>query len=203
MKTEGYRPICFTFDFFASIEAVYTKPVLHDDYNIAPFVYVDSQAKQESRERKERRKQFMNNATLRNQLNLRPPLHLSHTSRGLLECPLDSKLGLLELITCRLLNLELLQCLGELRLDLRLCTPLKLHSDLRGGDRALDLVNVSLEVRLSLVLGAKVFVGLLELLSILDHLVDLCGGETADRVGDACEVRQRRLVDAINHQLMK
>lgn len=111
---------------------------------------------------------------------------LSHTSGRLLKGPLDTELSLLQLIRRRVLNLELLHSLGELSLNLGLCSSLELHADLGARDGALDLVDVSLEIRLGLVTSREVLVGLLELFSILDHLVDLGAGETADRVGDAC-----------------
>ena len=114
-------------------------------------------------------------------------------------------MALLELIGGRLLNLEALKGLGELRLDVGLVLPLDLGANFRGSDycweqnvstvidpsehRAgrtggLDLRNVRLELLLRLVLGGEVLVGLLERLGVLDHLVDLGRREATDRVGD-------------------
>ena len=103
----------------------------------------------------------------------------------LLEGTLDAELSLAELISRGVLDLELLKGTGKLSLDLGLGTALELHGQLGAGDGVLDLVDVSLEVGLRLVASGEVLVGLLELLSILDHLLNLSGRETANRVGDA------------------
>jgi hypothetical protein len=110
---------------------------------------------------------------------------LPDASGSLLESALDAELSLPELIGAGVLNFKLLECTSKLGLDLSLGSTLELHADLRRGDGALDLVDISLEVGLGIVTSREVLVSLLELLSILDHLVDLGGRETTNRVGDA------------------
>ena len=110
---------------------------------------------------------------------------LPDTGGRLLEGTLNAKLRFPELIGGRVLDLELLEGTGELSLNLRLSTTLELEGELGAGDGVLDLVDVGLEVGLRLVAGGEVLVGLLELLGILDHLLNLSGRETADRVGNA------------------
>ena len=110
---------------------------------------------------------------------------LPDTGGRLLEGTLDAQLRLPELIGGRVLDLELLEGTGELSLDLRLGTTLELHGELGAGDGVLDLVDVGLEIGLRLVTSREVLISLLELLSILDHLLDLSRRETADRVGNA------------------
>lgn len=103
---------------------------------------------------------------------------------GLLHSTLDTKLGSLELLGGGVLDLELLKSLGDLRLDLSLGSSLDLGTELGGREGLLDGVQVSLEVGLGLVLGREVLVGLLELLGVLDHLVNLGGRQSTDRVLD-------------------
>lgn len=102
-----------------------------------------------------------------------------------MEGTLDAELSLAEFIRGGVLDLQLLKSTSKLGLDLRLSTTLELHADFGGSDSVLDLMNVSLEVGLGFMTSREVLVSLLELLSILDHLVDLSGRETANRVGDA------------------
>lgn len=109
---------------------------------------------------------------------------LPEAGSGLLEGTLDAELSLPELISGGVFDLELLESAGELSLDLALSSPLELHADLGRGDCALNLVDVSLKVGLGLVPSRELLVSLLELLGILDHLLDLGGGETTNRVGD-------------------
>jgi hypothetical protein len=111
---------------------------------------------------------------------------LPDASSGFLEGTLDAELGLPQLVRARVLDLELLEGTGKLSLDLGLSSALELHADLGGGDGALDLVDVCLKVGLGLMASRELLISGLELLSILDHLVDLSSGETANRVGDAC-----------------
>ena len=98
---------------------------------------------------------------------------MSGRSHGLLQSPLDTELSLLELIGGGILLLELLESLGNLRLDVGSCSSLHLGSKLWGRDGLLASVEVGLEVRLGLVSGREVLVGVLELLGILDHSLDL------------------------------
>lgn len=108
-----------------------------------------------------------------------------HTRCRLLKRALDAKLRLPKLIRSRVLNLELLERTHELRLDLLLSAALLLHADLRTRDRALDLVDVGLKIALRLMARAEIFVRLLELLRVLDHLLNFHAREATDRVGDA------------------
>ena len=111
--------------------------------------------------------------------------NLPHTGSRFLEGTLDAQLCFPELVSRRILDLELLERTRKLSLNLSLGTALELHGEVGRGDGVLDLVDVSLEVGLGLMTSREVLVGLLELLGILDHLVDLGGRETANRVGDA------------------
>lgn len=112
---------------------------------------------------------------------------LSETSSSFLERPLNPKLRLPQLIRRRILNLQLLKRPRKLSLNLVLSSPLELHPNLRRRNRALDLMDVRLKIRLGLVPRAELLVSDLELLSVLDHLLNLSGRETADRVGDGCK----------------
>ena len=118
----------------------------------------------------------------------------SPDTRGcLLERTLDTQLRLLELVRRRVLDLELLERARELCLDLGFRASLELHPDLGARDRALDLVDIRLEVRLGVVPRAKVLVCLLELFCVLNHLVDLGPRETPDRVCNAWDASAGRV----------
>jgi len=92
--------------------------------------------------------------------------------------------SLLELVGGGVLLLELLESLGDLRLDVGTGSSLDLGGEFGGGDGLLAGVEVSLEVGLGLVSGREVLVGVLVLLGILDHGRDLLGRQTTDRVLD-------------------
>ena len=115
------------------------------------------------------------------------PLQINRSpeaSGSFLEGTLDAELRLAELISGGVLDLQLLESTSELGLNRGLGTTLELQGELGAGDGVLDLVDVCLQVRLRLMASREVLVGLLELLSILDHLLDLSGRETANGVGD-------------------
>ena len=105
-------------------------------------------------------------------------------SESLLQCSLDTEVSLLELVGGGVLLLELLERLGNLRLDVGTSSSLDLGGEFGGGDGLLAGVEVSLEVGLCLVSGREVLVGVLVLLGILDHGGDLLGRQTTDRVLD-------------------
>ena len=107
--------------------------------------------------------------------------HLT-TTESLLHGPLESERRTSEVVSRSILNLEQLERLGELLLNLDLHGSLDVGSG--AADRLLNGVDVSLKVVLSVVTGGEVLVSLAEGLGVLDHLLNLGGRETADRVGD-------------------
>ena len=97
---------------------------------------------------------------------------------------LEGKLLLLEVLGGGVLNLELRHGLREGLLNLLLLAALELEGESGVGDDLLDAGDVGLELLLSLeALGESLVVGL-ELLSLLNHLLDLRGRELANGVGD-------------------
>lgn len=103
---------------------------------------------------------------------------------ALLDSALDAELGALELVGGGVLVLEDLEGLGDLGLDGGLGTTTELGGELGGGDLALNGVELSLKVLAGLVAGREVLVGVAVGLSVLDHVLDLVGRETANRVLD-------------------
>ena len=95
-------------------------------------------------------------------VNYQQLLYLSGGSHGLLHGPLDTELSLLELVSGSVLLLEYLESLGNLGLDGGTCSSLDLGGEFGSRDGLFTSVEVSLEVRLGLVLGREVSVGVLE-----------------------------------------
>ena len=137
----------------------------------------------------------------------RPTIHpaSSHLPRrhGLGDQPLKSKLLLLEVLSRRVLNLELAHGLAERLLDLVLLAALELEGESRVGDDLLNTGDVRLELLLGLEAFAESLVLSLELLRIctllvncswrryswihvrtVDHVLNLARRELANRVGD-------------------
>ena len=103
---------------------------------------------------------------------------------GLGDEALEGKLLLLEVLSGGVLNLELRHSLREGLLNLLLLAALELEGEGGVGDDLLNAGDVGLELLLSLeALGESLVVGL-ELLSLLNHLLDLRGRELANGVGD-------------------
>lgn len=109
---------------------------------------------------------------------------LATSRHGLLHRSAEVEVSLAELVSGRVLDLETLEGLGELRLDRSLVLPLEFAGNFGRRDGRFDGSDVRLELLLGLVLRGEVLVGLLELLGVLDHLIDLGRRETSDRVGD-------------------
>ena len=103
---------------------------------------------------------------------------------GLGDGALEGKLLLLEVVAGGVLNLELGHGVAESRLDLLLLAALELHAHAGVADNLLNTGDVALELLLGLELLAEGLVGALELLSVLNHLLDVVGRKLADGVGD-------------------
>jgi hypothetical protein len=97
---------------------------------------------------------------------------------------LESKLLLLEVLGGGVLNLELGHGVAESGLNALLVATLELHGHAGVGDDLLNTGDVRLELLARLEALGEGLVGRLELVSILNHLVDLGAGELADGVGD-------------------
>ena len=110
---------------------------------------------------------------------------LAGGSHGLLHGSLDVQTGTSELVSGGVLLLQLLEGLGDFTFNLGLGSSLESRSHLRCGQGHLTLVELVLELGSGFVLGGEVLVGLLELLGILDHLVDLGTGQSTDGVLDS------------------
>jgi len=109
--------------------------------------------------------------------------HLSG-GHGLGDEALESKLLLLEVLGGGVLDLELSHGLADGLLDLLALVTLDLEGQSRVGDDLLDTADVVLELLLGLEALAEGIVGVLELLSIVDHVLNLGGRELANRVAD-------------------
>lgn len=97
---------------------------------------------------------------------------------------LEGELLLLEVLGGRVLDLELGHGVGESGLDLLLLAALE--ADGGGGvrDHLLDAGDVRLELLPALELLGEGLVGALELGGVVDHVLDVCGRELANGVGD-------------------
>lgn len=103
---------------------------------------------------------------------------------GLGHQSLERELLLLQVISGRVLNLELAHGLAERLLNLVLLATLELEGQGRVGDDLLNAGDVGLELLLGLEALAESLIVGLELLGLRDHVLDLAGRELADRVGD-------------------
>ncbi|CAF3600455.1 unnamed protein product [Fusarium graminearum] len=110
-------------------------------------------------------------------------MHLSG-GHGLGDKTLEGKLLLLEVLSSALRDLKSSHGVGDGALDLLLLVTLKLKGKSGVGDDLLNTANVGLELLLSLKLLLESIIVALELLSLVDHLLDLVGGELSDGVGD-------------------
>ena len=97
---------------------------------------------------------------------------------------LESQLLLLQVISRRVLDLELGHSLAESRLNLLLLSALDLEGHRWVGDDLLNPRDVRLKLLLGLELLGESLIGGLELLGLADHVVDLGGRELTNRVGD-------------------
>ena len=110
-------------------------------------------------------------------------MHLSG-GHGLGNKTLEGKLLLLEVFGGAVADLENGHSLAEGVLDLLLLATLELKRESGVGDDLLNTAHVGLELLLSLELLLESIIVALELLSFVDHLLDLVGGELSDGVGD-------------------
>jgi hypothetical protein len=110
-------------------------------------------------------------------------VHLSG-GHGLGNKTLEGKLLLLEVLSGALVDLKSGHGVGDGALDLLLLATLKLEGQSGVGDDLLNTANVGLELLLSLELLLESIIVALELLSLVDHLLNLVGGKLSDRVGD-------------------
>lgn len=97
---------------------------------------------------------------------------------------LEGELLLLEILGGGILDLELSHGVAESGLDLLLLAALQPDGGGGVGDHLLNAGDVGLELLSGLELLAEGLVGGLELLGVVDHVLDLGGGELADGVGD-------------------
>lgn len=103
---------------------------------------------------------------------------------GLGHKALESELLLLEVISSALVELKGTHGIADGALDLLLLATLELEGQRGVRDNLLNTADVRLELLLSLELLLESIVVALESLGIADHLLNLLGGELADRVGN-------------------
>lgn len=110
-------------------------------------------------------------------------MHLSG-GHGLGDKALEGELLLLEVLSRAVAELKSSHGVADGVLDLLLLASLELEGQSRIGDNLLNTADVRLKLLLGLEsLLESVVVGL-ESLGVADHLLDLIGGELADRVGN-------------------
>ena len=109
--------------------------------------------------------------------------HLSG-GHGLGDKTLEGELLLLELVGRGLVELESGHGIAHGGLDLLLLATLHLEGQSLVRDNLLNTANVGLELLLSLEALAESLIVALESLGVVDHLLNLGGGELADRVAD-------------------
>jgi hypothetical protein len=110
-------------------------------------------------------------------------VHLSG-GHGLGDEALESKLLLLEVLSGAVGDLQSSHSVADGALDLLLLATLELKGQCGVGDDLLNTANVRLELLLSLELLLESIIVALELLSVVDHLLDLVRGKLSDGVGD-------------------
>lgn len=103
---------------------------------------------------------------------------------GLGDQSLERQLLLLEVVSSRILDLELAHGLAEALLDLLLLAALQLKGESGVRHDLLNTGDVGLELLLSLEALAERLVVALELLGLADHVLDLAGRELANGVGN-------------------
>jgi hypothetical protein len=113
-------------------------------------------------------------------------LGFSHLSRGhgLGDEALEGELLLLEVLSGAVADLQGRHSLRDGCLDLLLLATLELQGQSGVRDDLLDAADVRLELLLGLELLAEGLIVALELLSVVDHLLDLARRQLADRVGN-------------------
>lgn len=115
---------------------------------------------------------------------LSPPGYHLAGSESLGDNTLQGELLLLQVLSRSILDLELGHGVAESRLDLLLLATLEPNGGGGVGDHLLNTGDVGLELLSGLELLAEGLVAGLELLSVVDHVLNLGGRELADGVGD-------------------